>query len=120
LAAADLAMEIVAGKDTKSVPAPIKVAQHYRVDARQLQRWGLSESSLPDQTDVLFRLPTVWEQHRRLVLATIASFAVLVTILTVLSVQIIRRRRAEASFKESEERMVFAAASSNTGLWQHD
>jgi PAS domain S-box-containing protein len=120
MAAADLVMEIVGGKGAKNIPPPVKVAQHFRVDARQLARWGLSESSLPDQTEVLYRQPTLWEQHRTLALATIAAFGLLTTILVALSVQMVRRRRAEASLKESEERMAFAAASSNTGLWQYD
>jgi PAS domain S-box-containing protein len=118
-AAADLVVEILRG-NSKSIPPPISTPHSYRVDARQLQRWGFSERHLPAGTVVLFKEPTLWEQHRNLVLATIGAFVLLTAILAVLSVQMIRRRRAEASVKQSEERMAFAAASSNTGLWQYD
>jgi PAS domain S-box-containing protein len=119
IAAADLVVKILARGDAKFIPPPVRTPQSYRVDARQLQRWGLAEGSLPAGTAVLFKEPTLWEQHRDLVLATIGVFALLTTILVFLSVQMIRRRRAEASLKQSEQRMAFAAASSNTGLWQY-
>ena len=120
VAAADLVVKILAGGDSKIVPPPIRTPHSYRVDARQLQRWGLSEGNLPAGTVVLFKEPTLWEQHRNLVLATLGVLALLTSILVVLSAQMIRRKRAEASLKQSEERMAFAAASSNTGLWQYD
>ena len=44
----------------------------------------------------------------------------MITILGNLLLQMTRRKRAEASLKESEERMLFTAASTNTGLWQYD
>jgi PAS domain S-box-containing protein len=118
--AADLVVKILAREDSKFIPPPIRTPHSYRVDARQLQRWGLSEGNLPAGTVVLFKEPTLWEQHRNLVLATLGVLALLTSILVVLSVQMIRRKRAEASLKQSEERMAFAAASSNTGLWQYD
>ena len=34
--------------------------------------------------------------------------------------QISRRKRAEASLRQSEERLTFTAASTNTGLWEYD
>ena len=119
-AAADLVVEILTRGDSKIIPAPIGTPHGYRVDARQLQRWGLSERNLPADTVVLFNEPTLWEQHRTLVLATIGVFALLTTLLLVLSVQMIRRKRAETSLKQSEKRMAFAAAATNTCLWQYD
>ena len=120
IAAADLVVEILARKGSGMIPPPTNTLSSYRVDARQLERWGLSESSLPAGTEVLYRKPTLWEQHRNVVLGTMAAFALLTTTLIALLIQMIRRRRAEASLKASEERMTFAAASSNTGLWQYD
>ena len=42
------------------------------VDWRQLQRWGIPESQLPPGTEVRFRPPSLWEQYRVLILATVA------------------------------------------------
>ena len=34
------------------------------VDWRQLQRWGIDRSRLPDNTNLLHYTPTLWEEYR--------------------------------------------------------
>jgi C4-dicarboxylate-specific signal transduction histidine kinase len=41
-------------------------------DWRQLQRWNISETSLPSDADIRFREPTIWERFRTQVLVGIA------------------------------------------------
>lgn len=94
--------------------------QAFRVDARQLERWGLPESRLPPDTIVMFKQASIWDQHRNLVLVTIAVIAYLSAALVTLALQIGRRRRAELRLRQSEERLNFAAASAGIGLWQYD
>lgn len=120
IAAADLALEILAGRDPATLPARANPNQEYRVDARAMQRFGLSEPNLPPDAVVLFREPGVWEQHRGLLVAALFMFALPSAFAGVLLVQRRRMRRAEALLKESEERMTFTAASVNIGLWQFD
>ena len=117
---ADLVLDILNGKDASTLPRHRSAAHAYRVDARQVERWQLSEENLPADAEVLFKQPTLWERHPKLVLATIGAFGVIMTIVGNLLLQMNRRKRAEASLKESEERMMFTAASTNTGLWQYD
>jgi signal transduction histidine kinase len=64
-------------------------------DWRQLQRWGISETRLPPDSIVLYRLPSIWEQHRNLILAVLAVFALLIVLIGALVNQNRRRRRAE-------------------------
>ena len=40
-----------------------------------MQRWGLRESNLPPGTIVMFKDPSIWDQHRNLVLAVLSIFA---------------------------------------------
>lgn len=117
--AAELVIEVLERKQA-ALPSPITAPHNFAVDARQLQRWGLSQSSLPDGTRLVFKVPTLWEQYRTLILITVSVFALLVCCLVALSLQVLKRRRAEATLEASEERMRFAAASTNTGLWQYD
>ena len=119
-ATAELVIEVLRRKDATVLPPPITTPHNFAVDARQLQRWGLSENNLPTGTKLMFKAPTLWEQYRTLVLMTVGAFAVLVACLFALSVQVLKRRRAEATLEASEERMRFAAASTDTGLWQYD
>jgi PAS domain S-box-containing protein len=120
VAAADLAFEILSGKAVAALPRQTTPAFQYRVDARQLAHWGLAAKDLPAETVVAFREPTIWEEHRTLILAAVLAFAVQTAGLAFLLITRRQRRRAERLLKESEERMTFAAASVNLGLWQFD
>lgn len=119
-ATAKLAIEVLGRKGAAALPPPITTPHNFVVDARQLQRWGLSQVSLPVGTQLMFRQPTLWEQYRNLVLITGCAFAFLVACLVGLSLQVLKRKRAEATLEASEQRMKFAAASTDTGLWQYD
>jgi signal transduction histidine kinase len=95
--AADMALEILAGTDPKTVtPRPI-LGRKFWIDTRQLLRWNFSERNLPKDSVVAFAQPTLWEEHRNLVLATIFVVLLQAILITALSMQIRRRRRAEAA-----------------------
>jgi PAS domain S-box-containing protein len=102
--AADLALEILAGRNPNSIDPQLSANRKFLIDARQLARWQLSETNLPKDTVVSFKQPTLWEEHRNLVLA--AAFVILLQgiMITALLAQMFARRRAETSLKESEER----------------
>ncbi len=120
IAAADMVLELIAGKDPATLPPRTNPGQVYRVDYKAMQRWGLRESNLPPGTNVLFKEPGIWDRHHDLVLAALAIFALQTAFAGALLIQRRRRQRAETLLKESEERMTFAAASANIGLWQFD
>ena len=117
-AAADVMLEILSGKDAAAIPPRTNPEKGHRVDYRAMQRWNLSEGNLPPGTVVLHKDPSVWDQHRNLVLAALALFGLQTAFAGALLIQRRQRRRAELLLKESEERMTFTAASVNVGLWQ--
>lgn len=94
--------------------------QTYQVDARQLKRWSLLEGDLQPDSVGLFPSPTLWEQHRELALAAVGAFGLQSLIVALLLIQIRKRKQAEISLKESEDRMAYAAASTNIGMWRLD
>ncbi|MCA1453433.1 PAS domain-containing protein [Bradyrhizobium sp. BRP22] len=118
--AADMALQILAGKDPVAIAPQTDPGQHYRVDHRAMARWDLQESKLPPDTVVLFKQPTIWTEHRGAVVAAIVIVGLQSLIVGALLVQRQRRLRAETLLKESEERMTFAAAAANIGLWRFD
>jgi signal transduction histidine kinase len=120
IAAADLALEIIAGKDPAALPPRTNPGQTYRVDHRAMQRWNLSESNLPPGATVLFKKLSIWDQHRDFVLAVLFVVGLQTAFAGALLFQRHRRQHAEALLQESEERMTFTAASVNMGLWQFD
>jgi PAS domain S-box-containing protein len=119
-AAADMALEILSGTDPATLPPRVNPGQAFRVDAKAMERWGLNRSNLPPGSIVLFDEPGLWDQHRYLVLTSVLIIGLQTAFLTALLFHRRRRREAEASLRESEERMTFTAASANVGLWQFD
>jgi PAS domain S-box-containing protein len=117
---ADLVLNILGGQEAAASGPRKSTSQAFRVDARQLERWGLSAQTLPSGTVVAHKTPTLWESHPRIVTATIAMFTAMASVLMALLVQIGRRKLAEANLKDSEKRMRFAAAAADIGLWQYD
>jgi PAS domain S-box-containing protein len=120
IAAADLALEILGGKDAATLGPRPNFGQTWRVDYRAMQRWNLHENDLPPGTIVSFKKPSVWDEHHDLVLTTLFVVGLQSLFVAALLFQRRRRRQAEVSLKESEERMTFTAASVNVGLWQFD
>ncbi len=61
--AAEVALRILDGEKPGDIkPSFVEVAAPM-FDWRQMQRWGISESSLPPGSTVYFREPTVWERY---------------------------------------------------------
>jgi signal transduction histidine kinase len=93
---ADLAVDALAGRQIANADVP----QTYVADARQLKRWGLSESALPPGTVLSFKEKTLWEEFWQAIIGVLAVVALQGMIITGLLVE--RRRRFAA---EGESRL---------------
>ena len=92
--AAKLVLKMLAGA---SSPSLVEVsANKLQFDWRQMQRWGISEGSLPTGSEIQFRDLTLWQQHRTLILAVIAALVLQSSLITWLVYERGRRRSAEA------------------------
>jgi signal transduction histidine kinase len=98
-AVAGLALDALARKPIVDVDVP----QTFFADARQLDRWGLSESALPTGTALSFKQPNLWQEHRQLILGVIAVVALQAAIITGL---LFERRRRHAAENESRLRLL--------------
>jgi PAS domain S-box-containing protein len=115
--AARLALRILAGASPRSI-APVEAgASTTQFDARQLARWNIAERSLPPDATVAFREPTLWAQYREYVLATGLVLLAQSLLIGALLLQIVRRRRAEITLRESEIRYRTTADSSPMMIW---
>jgi PAS domain S-box-containing protein len=110
-----LALRVLAGS---GLPPLQDAASTTIVDWRQLQRWGIPESHLPADATIRFKEPSLWEQHRALILTTIAVVLAQTLLIIALAMQERRRRRAERKYRESEERIHLATTAAHLGLWQ--
>jgi signal transduction histidine kinase len=91
LTVANLAVDVVAGRDVRSTDLP----QTYVADVRELKRWGLSEDNLPPGTIQEFKEKTLWEEHRAVVITALAVVAAQGIVIGGLLVERRRRRAAE-------------------------
>ncbi len=112
-AGADTALKILAGSSASSVGDTFVSLSPPLFDARELKRWGISESALPAGSTVLFRTPGLWETHRTTVLLTLAVIAIQAALILLL---LAARRRA----REMDASLSLAADAAHVGLWQRD
>ncbi len=119
-AAGRIALRILAGDSPQVASGGVTQTASFLVDGRQLRRWGLSESDLPAGAIVRFKEPSLWGLYREQIIALIAVLLVQTLLIAGLLVQARRRRRAEESLRDTEERMSLAMGSTNLGLWQLD
>jgi PAS domain S-box-containing protein len=122
VSAADVALEILVGKNPGSIAPRLSPNRRFQVDARQLVRWKLSEKNLPADTLLSFKQPTLWEEHRNLVMAAVFVILLQAIMISALLIQMFALRRAETSLKESEERWrsVFEMSTVGVALADHN
>ena len=92
--AAQFALRILNGENVSDLPVA-KVASPLIFEWPALQRWGISEKSLPPGSEILFRSQTAWEQYRAYILAVIAAILIQSALISWLLYEHWRRRRAE-------------------------
>jgi len=109
--------EILGGKPPRDIPI-VHAPSTYLFDWRELQRWKLDESKLPAGSTILFREPSVWEQHKRTLLSgllIIVSLGLLTIYLLFERKQLKRARKAQQQLSgllinaEEQERSRLAA-----------
>jgi signal transduction histidine kinase len=101
-AVADLALDVLLGKNPLTLPHQTGLPAQYRVDARQLERFGFTEAALPPGTSVEYRQPTLWEQYRNTIALVLLAFSVLLGFIALLLLEMRKRRKAEEARKIAE------------------
>ena len=104
LRSSDVIARLLNGNAPATIP-PSKVDIYSnQLDWRQVQRWKINERMIPAGTQLLFRDPSTWEEYRSYVLGATALVLVQSALIGGLLFQRQRRRRTEASLRESEQR----------------
>ncbi|MCP3467638.1 sensor histidine kinase [Bradyrhizobium sp. CCGUVB23] len=98
----DVAIRILGGEKPGNIKIETLQFAPPRYDWREMQRWGISESSLPPGSEVLFREPSVWEIYRWQMALIAAVILVQAGLISGLLHERWRRRVAEV---ESRQRL---------------
>ena len=100
IAAADVALQILAGKPPETIQRDNKPRQAYHVDARQLTRWNIGSARIPAGSEVHYREFNVWERYRWEIIAIVATVILQAAVITGLFFERRRRRNAELELRE--------------------
>jgi PAS domain S-box-containing protein len=117
---AQVATRILAGEDVQTAARSESYKPTPMFDWRQLQRWKISEKQLPPGSVLRFKEPTYWEQYHKIIVTALSLCLLEALLIVTLLVQLRRRRRAEASLRENEQRMSLAVESADMGIWIRD
>jgi signal transduction histidine kinase len=93
--AARLALRILDGENASNIPVVTGDFVRPIFDARQLQRWGISENNLPPGSEIRFRRPTAWEQYHWQIMLIGAALLLQSGLIIGLFYEHRRRRHAE-------------------------
>ncbi len=93
--AAAAAVRILGGEKASDVKIPASKFATPIFDWRLMQRWGISESSLPSGSEIYFREPSVWQRYRPHILAIIATLVLQVMLISWLLYERRYRQRVE-------------------------
>ncbi len=114
--AANVAARILRGEPAAKMRMPPQPAGPAVYDARELLRWGISESRLPPESLVRFRQPTAWEQYKGQILAGVILFFGEGAIIAALATNLIRRRRAERKLIENRKGLRAIVETASEGI----
>lgn len=108
-----LTRRVLSGERPESIgilpPNPARLI----VDERQVKRWGIK--SLPAGTDVRFHTPTLWEEHRGLIIAAVAVIALQAALIVGLLAQRAWRRQSEREIRSLRQELTHAGRVSMLG-----
>jgi signal transduction histidine kinase/ABC-type uncharacterized transport system substrate-binding protein len=100
--AAEVALRILDGEKPGDIKPSFVGLAAPMFDWRQMQRWGITESSLPSGSSIYFREPAPWERYWWQIALTVALILLQGGLISVLLVEHRRRQFAEV---QSRQRM---------------
>jgi PAS domain S-box-containing protein len=117
---ARIAVRILHGEPASNFPPKIVGPLSPRYDWRELKRWKINAESLPPGSVISFREPTAWERYGVWIIAGVSLCFVQAVLIFGLLANLAKRRRAERSLIESEDRVALAADAAQLGVWEID
>jgi ABC-type uncharacterized transport system substrate-binding protein len=115
--AGEMALRILRGEKPSDIPMMGQGTTIDMFDWRQLKRFNLREDRLPPGSEIRYRVPSIWDEHRGKIIGAMALMAIQAALIFGLIANPRRRRLAEKPLTESDARLSLAAASADAGMW---
>lgn len=102
---AALVRRVAAGEAAGTIP--VGPAPHFaaRYDGRQIERWRIDRALLPPDAQLLYASPSLWEEHRALVIGVGAALLLQTALIGALLWEHRARRRAEAGLRRRTQQI---------------
>ena len=98
----DAVLRILGGEKPSGIETPPLEYGPAKFDWRELQRWGISETRLPSNSEIFFREPSVWQSYRWQIALVCAVMLLQAALIARLLNEQRRRQHAEV---QSRQRM---------------
>lgn len=118
--AAGLAVRILAGEQPGAIPVISKSPNRYMFDYLQLQRFNIDPDRLPENSLVINKPRSFYEQNKGLLLLIMAGFILLIVIIFLLTASNFRRQKAEHHALEARDRYLNIFNNTNIALMVED
>ncbi len=105
LAVADIAKEVLAGTPAGDIPVRYETPTAYQFDYRQLKKFNISESQLPDGSEVLYGPVTFYRQYKTLIWNLAAAFLMLATALVGVTYGLVRTNQSRRELFRNEQNL---------------
>lgn len=99
-----MALRILQGESPRDIPVVLQSPNRYMFDYAQLQRFGVKETDLPENSIVIDRPFSVYEEYKLEIWSVILFVLVLLSVVIILILDVLLRRRTERALQESEAR----------------
>jgi signal transduction histidine kinase len=106
--AAGVAVRILQGESPANINTPPQLPGPPTFDWRELRRWNIPEGSLPPNSLVMFREPTLWERYRWYIIVAASIGIAEALLIAALVANLMKRRRAEEMARELGRQLMHA------------
>ncbi|MCK4499436.1 hypothetical protein KAU11_03000, partial [Candidatus Babeliales bacterium] len=96
---AKIALRVLNGEKISDIPVSREPANYHMFDYKQMQRFGIRISNLPEASMVINKPYSFYSEHKGLIWSVVASIAGLIFIILALATSIITRKRAEEALR---------------------
>ena len=117
--AAKIALKLLEGKKVTDIPVRLKSPNTYMFNYKQLQRWNIQRTALPQGSIIINEPKSIYYQYKNIVWGIMGAFAFLLVVIAALSSNILRRKSAEKNLRESEEKFKSLANNLNVGIYRN-
>jgi signal transduction histidine kinase len=110
-----LVASLLNGEDPAAIGVQAPVAPGCIADMRQLRRWRIDESLLPESCELRFAEISAWERYRWQIIAVLALVMAQAALIAALLVQRLWRRRAEHALQRQRGELYHATRLATMG-----